>query len=336
MITAQLAAIKPAEIRKSSGFEIPPHSGIDTLREGFFVREEISVAGEAPKDFLRIYEYGRGRKSQPNGWPAHIAKVGQKFYPNESVTEQLLTRIGQLLKLNMAKSKLMWVRGQLRFLSEYFLRRDESLVHGAEIFAGYLADDKNFVLQVEANKMSNEIFTFRVVEEAMRSRFPTEADAILMDFVRLIGFDAVVGNNDRHFFNWGVITQIYRKRPPVFSPIYDTARALFWNTDEAGLTKFEHPSNFEQHIRKYAQQCYPKTGWDGLERPNHFELIQKIFEERPMYREVLSKLNVQTLPNQVERLISEEFDHLFSPLRKKFILSCLRERLGNFAKIVVS
>ena len=29
------------------------------------------------------------------------------------------------------------------------LRKDESPVHGAEIFAGYLADDREFVKQVE-------------------------------------------------------------------------------------------------------------------------------------------------------------------------------------------
>ncbi len=84
----------------------------------------------------------------------------------------------------MASSRLMRVRGQIRFLSEYFLRRDESLVHGAQIFAGFLADDRDFVRQVEEMKMSQEIFTFQVVEMAVQSRFPKQADGILSDFVR--------------------------------------------------------------------------------------------------------------------------------------------------------
>ena len=294
------------------------------------------MTGEAPKDFLHVYEYGRGRKSRPKSWPAYIAKVGQKYYPNESITEQLLTRIGQLMGLNMAQSRLMWVRGQLRFLSEYFLRRDESLIHGAEIFAGYLANDDAFVQKVEAEDRSNEIFTLQVVEAAMRSRFPAEAESILQDFVRLIGFDAVVGNNDRHFFNWGVITHISGRRPPRFSPIYDSARALFWNTEEAGLTKFSHAKEFAQHLQKYVRECYPKTGWDGMESANHFQMIQQIVSERPIYREALMNLNIPTLPEQVSLLMDKEFSGLFTPLRKRFILDCLRERLCNYKQSLVS
>ena len=99
------------------------------------------------------------------------------------------------------------------------------MIHGAQIFAGYLADDSDFVRQVEEQDMAQEIFTFQVVEAAVRNRFPPQADTILQDFVRLIAFDAVAGNNDRHFFNWGVITQITGARPPRFSPILPTPLA---------------------------------------------------------------------------------------------------------------
>ena len=329
-----LKSVRPAEIKKRSGFEVVSHPTIGHLRAGFFCKVNASVSGDAPKDFLRVYVYGRGRKAQPGSWPAYIAKVGQKYYPNESITEQLLSRVGQLLGLKMANSRLMWVRGQLRFLSEYFLREDESLVHGAQIFASYLADDREFVKQVEEMKMSQEIFTLQVVEEAVRTRFPEQAAEILEDFVRLIGFDAVVGNNDRHFFNWGVITQVSGARPPRFSPIYDTARALFWNTDERGLEKFDRPGEFDRLLGKYVEHCFPKTGWDGLESPNHFKLVRKIMEERPMYREALVRLNMRALPEKVEKLLDEEFAGLFSGRRKQFVVSCVRKRLDYYDEAV--
>ncbi len=325
---SELTAILRAPIKRRSGFEIPTCGNIPALRSGFFRRINAAMAGDAPKDFLRVYDFGRGRKAHPESWPAYIAKVGQKYYPNESVTEHLLTRIGQLMNLKMASSRLMWVRGQLRFLSEYFLREDESLVHGAEIFAGYLAD-KEFVQRVEEEDMERDIFTFQVVEEAIRSRFPDQCEAIMPDFIRLLGFDAVVGNNDRHFFNWGVITQVSGKRPPRFSPIYDTARAFYWNKDEEGLAKAE--IQLEQSLSKYVRECYPKTGWDGLKSPNHFEMIQTIVEKRPQFRAVLSSLNTPDLPDRVEVLLAGEFKELFSSRRQKFIVSCLRRRLENYS-----
>jgi hypothetical protein len=330
-VESDIRILKPSEIRLSSGFTFASHRTIRPVRQGFFVRDSAAVAGDAPKDFIRVYEYGRGRKSNPATWPAHIAKVGHKYYPNESVTEHLLTRIGELLALDMARSRLMWVRGQLRFLSEYFLRPEESLVHGAQIFAGYLNDDSKFVEQVEEMKMSNEIFTFQVAEAAIRNRFPAHAEAILRDLVRLIGFDAIVGNNDRHFFNWGVITHVAEARPPRFSPIYDTARALLWNMSEATLTKHLHER--DEFLKRYSRNSLPKMGWDGCKSLSHFEFVLRLFEERPNYRDTLKSLHVENLAEQVDNLFGTEFADLMSPLRKGFILDCLRIRLGNFKDI---
>jgi hypothetical protein len=329
-----LAGICRAEIKRYSGFEIVSHPIIQPLRSGFFRRINATISGDAPKDFIRVYQYGRGRKAQPETWPAHIAKVGQKYYPNESVTEHLLTRIGQTLGLTMANSRLMWVRGQLRFLSEYFLREDEGLIHGAEIFAGYLADDSDFVRQVAEQDMAQEVFTLQVVEAAVRSRFPPQADTILQEFVRLVAFDAVAGNNDRHFFNWGVITQTTGARAPRFSPIFDTARALFWNTDESGLIKFDRVPEFDHFLERYVNRCYPKTGWEGLHSPNHFQLIRKIVEERPTYRETLARLCVTDLPEKVQGLLDGELEGLFSPRRKRFIVSCVRKRLEYYYEAI--
>lgn len=328
------AVICRADIERRSGFEIVSHPGIRPLRSGFFRRLDLAVAGDAPKDFLRVYQYGRGRKAHPGTWPAYIAKVGSKHYPNQSVTEHLLTRIGQTLGLAIASSCLMWVREQLRFLGEYFLREDESLIHGAEIFAGCIAEDSEFLRQVEEMDMAKEIFTLQVVETAVRSRFPAQADAILQDFARLLAFDAVVGNNDRHFFNWGVITHVSGARPTRLAPAFDTARALFWNTDEAVLATFDRKHELDRFLDRYVLQCYPKTAWEGIKSPNHFELVRKIVEERPSYREAMARLNTTDLPEKVQALLDGEFDGLVSARRKRFIVSCIRKRLAHYNEAV--
>ena len=48
-----------------------------------------------------------------------------------------------------------------------------------------------------------EVFTFQVVEETLRARFPGQADELTRTFVSLPGFDALVGNNDRHQYDRG-------------------------------------------------------------------------------------------------------------------------------------
>lgn len=317
----------PAIIINRSGYEIGRPKCIEPLRKGYFRVKSESVGGDAPKDLVAIYEYGQGRRITPKNWPRHIAKVGQKYYPNESITEQLMTRIGQILGIEVADSKLLFFGHQLRFLSRNFLKPNENLVHGAQIFAGYLNDEK-FVHHVEEENEARHIFTFQFVEEAFLNLFPEDHEELLMKFTKLLAFDCIVGNNDRHFYNWGVIRNLSKNHKPVFSPIYDTARGLFWNLTEENLQK--HAANKiqrQQFIEKYVRSSLPKTGWDGLQSPNHFTLIEKIATERYNLSEALNSLRIDALLAETESVLHEEMHGLFSRLRKELILECLAHRI---------
>jgi hypothetical protein len=327
------ATIKPApySIINRSGWDVRHSAGLPSLKDGKFRVIQAAVAGDAPKDFLRIYRCGDGRSGNPQCWPAWIAKVGHKYYPNESITEHLLTRVGQSLGLNVADSQLMWFRGQLRFLSRYFLKsRTQSLVHGAEIFAGFLSD-REFVEEVERQDEARNLFTFQFVEQALKSRFPDHWLDLRAEFTRLLAFDAIVGNNDRHFYNWGVIVDVMGRTPPIFSPIFDTARALYWNITESRLAEIaRHKSRRQTHLTKYVDRCFPKTGWDGLKAPSHFTLIRSIAAGRPELRPVLESFFRNQVVGHAGALFQGEFKRLISPMRADFILECLDRRATLF------
>lgn len=143
-----------------------------------------------------------------------------------------------------------------------------------------------------------------------------------------------MGNNDRHFYNWGVIVDIMGRRPPVFSPIFDTARALYWNTPESRPAEIASDQNRRRaHLSKYIERCYPKTGWDNLSAPNHFALVRAIAEGRPELRPVLQSLCGSHLTEGVVRLLQGEFKNLLSPLRADFILECLDRRATMFNQL---
>jgi hypothetical protein len=120
--------IKSLLIKDYSGFN-PRKGAIEIVKKNnYYVQTNIVMTGDAPKDFIRYYHYGENRKSNKNTWNQYIAKLGHKHYPNESITEYLLNRIGEVLEFNMAKSKLAWVGGQIRFLSKYFLTNQNKQV----------------------------------------------------------------------------------------------------------------------------------------------------------------------------------------------------------------
>ena len=306
----------------------------------YFVDESLTVTGDAPKKFIGIYDHKLLRnkhKSNKRNWTRFIAKTGHKWYPVESITELLMNRLGLIFGLTMAKSKIAMIGGQLRFLSQYFLiPSKEELVHGADILAGYLNESTNYVEEVDEQKMTRDLFTLQVIEEAVSSLFLYQKDQILHELVKLILFDAFVGNNDRHFFNWGVVKSIENQFQPYFSPVYDTARGLFWNYHESKVNSILHDiNNIDHHIRKYCKQSRPKIGWEGKNNPNHFQLVEQIF----LNDYFIDKDEAKQLfsPIVLERMLFEvkqNFRHLLSRNRIILICRCLEYRFNEIIKLL--
>lgn len=320
--------------------------GVNTLPNGIVYLsnnhvhqfKDVSVDGDAPKMFIGVYEKNEMHglhKRNFNNWIKYIAKTGHKWYPIESITEHLLNRLGTCFGLKMAQSRLAIISGQLRFLSRYFLnKREMQLVHGAEIIAGYLNDSTSFVDEVDANRMSKDLFTFQFIEEAVSAAFYHQKDTILRELVKLVLFDALVGNNDRHFYNWGVITSIKNTFQPYFSPVYDTARGLFWNISEEGLLQRSH-HNAEQFIKKYCNNSTPKIGWEGEPNINHFNLVEVIYKKSFfLEKEDIKELFLQKVIKNMYDVIDKEFSLLMSPCRIYMIKKCLSYRYKIITEIL--
>ncbi len=315
-----------------SGFTPKYGRSVDTLRRKYyFIQDEYSITGDAPKDFIRLYEYGEARKANRLNWPLYIAKTGHKWYPNESICEHLMTRLGECFGLNMASSKLAIGNEQLRFLSRYFLDNDQQLIHGAEIYSGFLSDEE-FVERIEKEGKSRDFFTIRFTKRALKYFFEPQIDKIFNDFIKMILFDAIVGNNDRHFYNWGVVRHVKGEHEPYFSPIYDTARGLYWNQHEENL-----PLSFElDKIKKYAENSRPKLGWENERDINHFKLIELIYVYRDDYFIDSDTFNIIN-PTNLDKcfnVLRDEFNGLISNKRKDVIRICLENRFKRLEKIL--
>ncbi len=267
------------------------------------------------------------RRDNTHRWTKFIAKTGHKWYPHESITEHLLNCIGTALGLRMSQSELAILNGQLRFLSKYFLdNKHQELVHGVDIFAGYVSD-REFVEAIENQKLARTFFTFQFAAKAIAFAFPLEQVEIIEDFVKLLVFDAIVGNNDRHFYNWGVVKNVDNRQKPYFSPIFDTARGLFWNDSEQKIVQRQRqPARMIQYLKKYIQNSYPKTGWEGADNLNHLQLIQKIAASDTRYMAIITSLLSAVNEKRVHDTIQFQFSKLLSKDRLSLILQCLQLR----------
>ncbi|MCI0524090.1 MAG: HipA domain-containing protein [Acidobacteria bacterium] len=320
------------EIKYWSDYQLDWDSLIPLLRNYKLEKVDfLSITGDAPKDFVTDSEYRPGHRSRRQRQESYIAKVGSKFYPNESITEHLITRIGQIYGLKIADSKLRIVAGQVRFMSKYFLNRSsEQLTHGAEVFE--LCLGKENYKEIADKKIESEYFTFQMTVEAIKDAFPGFEDEIVAGFVEMLTFDALIGHNDRHPYNWGVIVPLYKKQPPHFSPVFDTARALFWNVPERRIRQM---ITDQMQLVKYVTNCAPPIGWDHETKIDFFRLVGLIWGRFEQYRKNIEKFLGQEPLKQTSEMVVEEFGLLMSAERRELIKRCLHLRQHFLNEAVV-
>jgi hypothetical protein len=207
-------------------------------------------------------------------------------------------------------------------------------MHGAEIYAANLNEDIGFVEEIEVKKMSPQFFTLSFSYESLKNSFPYHYEELFCDLLEMLVFDAITGNNDRHFYNWGVVTDIQDKKPPTFAPIYDTARALFWNFSDDkidNVTQNDKMANIQ--IEKYGKNSKPKMGIEDRNNPNHFKFIEETYERFPDFAHCITKVIKNAVKEEDYKLIDEEYRFLLSEDRRKLIKDCLSYRKTKLSQI---
>lgn len=310
---------------------------IPFLEEDRYIVKPINLDGDAPKQFIKAYFFKPNstvRRSSPNSWHSYIAKTAEKWYPHESVIEYMINRIGQVLGLNMNGIKIVQANKQIRFLSKFFLNRDERLIHGSEICGEHLGD-LSMAEEIAVNKKtSRELFTFEFIRDAIRSVFPENFEEITVELVKMIAFDAIIGNNDRHFYNWGVIGTTRKiNKLPTFAPLYDSARGLFWNYSDKNLRKlYELGGN---KVAKYIELACPRISIENNAKANHFELIDFIARINDEYNQIIKSLSKQENEHQVLKMLEKEFFPMFIPERTSLISQVLTSRFEIIRRILL-
>jgi hypothetical protein len=329
---------------KQSGFE-PKDGAVKAIKKNQFCYLDLgTIIGDAPKCMIALYGFekdGTIRRSNPHTWRKYIAKSASKWYPNESITEHLLNELGRTLGLNVANSCIRRINNQIWFLSEYFIKEEHQLTHGADFYALHLNGDIDFVDAIQDdNKIDDQhYFNVQLVKDIFNKWFPLDSAKLFEEFIKMLIFDGLVGNNDRHSYNWGVVQSIKVNEPVRFSPIYDTARGLYWNLSEKEVKHIlsltdKHGNNTK--IQKYVVSSRPKIGWDGDGSLSHIDLLKRIYDtETGISREnFVSFVSKDNLTKCLD-VINKDFCRLFSENRRLLITECLTlrfEKINEFIK----
>lgn len=329
--------LKRLQVENYSGLNLDSHRTIDVIRKCSFKIRNVAIGGEAPKDVIQVYQYnGIIKKQNHKTWPVYIAKIGHKWYPNESITEQLITEIGKEIGVKIAESELFFIEGVIRFCSKHFHSHEQVLSHGAEILSSYKEKpDEKWIDELEKNNKIRELLNIEDIINAIKTIFPNNSEAILSDFYDMLLFDCLVGNNDRHYYNWGVITHIMGKHKPYFSPIYDTARGLWWNSSDNYIVSLSQDRNKRQsRLVKYVNKSKPKISIPGNSNCHHFDLIKYLVNQS-----YLTKSQIEAWSNKIQlaniyEVIENKFCNIMIAERLSLIKETLSFRFSELSKVL--
>lgn len=331
-----MAKLITYKILNYSGLKLQPRN-IPVLKKDNYIINNDSVGGDAPKNVINVYEYGKVKKSKPAKWTKFIAKIGHKWYPNESITEQFLTDLGKCFSISIANSKLVYAENYIRFLSEHFHSSEQILEHGADILSSYMnVESTTWIDDLDKEKKLKADINILDVINAIQFTYKEDATSILNSFFNMLLFDAFTGNNDRHYYNWGVISHIKNKHNPYFSPVYDSARGLFWNKSDKNIIslhqELNNPSN--KQLDNYVLYSVPKISVPTNSKCNHFELIRYLKDNNYLNEQHVSVwTNKENLSNCIN-LLDTRYNKLFINERKSLIRIVLEKRFNLLEQIL--
>lgn len=175
------------------------------------------------------------------------------------------------------------------------------------------------------DRQRSEYYTISNIKKTL-----DELDRNLFEgFIKLMVFDALTGEQDRHEENWGImrIGNQYK-----FSPLYDNGCNLlkYFKNETYARDYYNGKKNFNAYINKSKTIIYKE---DNKKQYKHFELIEYLNDT---YHEIVQReiLNLNKLTDDVIGSIVERIpDDLLTRMHKDYIINYLKKRRDILLKI---
>lgn len=239
----------------------------------------------------------------------------ESYNCSESCSEKMSFEIAKVLGYSCARIEFGEDEdGRIGVLNYLFVDRQEE-VHSDAI--SYINKDSS---------KRGEFYTISNIKRCL-----DEIDENLFnDFLKIMVFDCLVGETDRHEENWGITRS---DKGYKLSPLYDNGCNLLRNFKNYSFARkyYDKIRDFNSYIRGGKAVIYKEN---GLDRYNLFELIEYLYM---MYPNIIRKeiLNLEKLSDElIEKIVLEVPLKLLTCEHKKFIIKYLKERKRILMSII--
>lgn len=223
----------------------------------------------------------------------------------EAWAEKIASEIGKKIGFSMMDVNLAKRNNTIAILAKNFVNDQEEFFEGGDLF---------FTIAEDFDRYQLKYYDFHNIVKFL-SEYGLERD-----FIKIPIFDALIGNQDRHCDNWGIISSKDGYR---LAPIYDNGASLGFQLKEERLKLMFQDANM---FRAYSNRSYSLIGLKNKMKPKYLELLSEIKlhfpDEIQQYIEQLHNVDRKLL----EDIINPITEEVMSAIYKEWVIRLLLYR----------
>ncbi len=168
------------------------------------------------------------------------------------------------------------------------------------------------------NQQRKEFYTISNIKKTLNNLNKN----LFKEFIKIMIFDALVGEQDRHEENWGIIR---KKEHYKISPLYDNGDCLLRDFKRESFAEeyYSGKKNFEAYIKRSKTTIYKE---DHVHKYKHFELIEYLNTLYPKYVQAEIENLKKLTDKKIETIVDRIPDDLLTIRHKEYIIDYLKKR----------
>lgn len=225
----------------------------------------------------------------------YLFKLARHTYPAQFWIEVFCYQLGSLIGVDVPPSFVAFnsQSGQPGALIEWFYdpENNERYVRGGDILQSKIID---------YDRRKGKQHNFQSIIDLLSEPERNLEQEWLADWAKMLVFDALIGNTDRHQDNWGVVYGLSHFAAESdnilgsdnslgrIAPAFDNGTSMGIEIQEDNFSSFYHDPLL---LNKYIGNGKPHLKWDLAEdwrqRGNHDDLLKKIVQKFPATQKIM-------------------------------------------------
>lgn len=275
---------------------------------------------------------GKGKKvwlTNPNnskscGWFKYVKKTFNKdnkeseILTYENVSEKIAELIAKELKINSAKIDIGIYYGDMGCLSYNILSDRQTMSEGVSyISRKYPKYDALKGIDFETGKY----YCLEIILKSLNK------EELQNEFLKIMVFDFIIGNSDRHSNNWAIIKNKSGKE--YFAPLYDNGSSLCALISELEINNYlgNDKLRFLSLVDSKSKTLIRINGNDKR-TPTHRDVLKYLYQNyydqtREFAELAIKRLNEEKI-DDILRNVNQYISHRRRELLKKYLMEKIR------------